>query len=105
SLRLAETGDTARLGRLLAPMGVRYIVVPVELATGQSRVGTYPVPPELGRALVSQIDLRLLPSDPGVAIYENASWGPSRELLPERLTGPIPESIGAGADLRGASAV
>jgi hypothetical protein len=103
SLELAERGDTARLGRLLAPMAVRYIVVPVELETGRDRVGTFPVPPELPRALVSQIDLRLLPSDPGVAIYENASWGPAREVLPDRLTGPLPERLGAGVDLRGAT--
>jgi GT2 family glycosyltransferase len=105
SLQLAERGDTARLGRLLAPMGVRYIVVPVELATGVSNVGAYPVPAPLSRALVSQIDLRLLPSDPGVAIYENASWGPARQALPDRLAGPVPQSLGAGVDLHGAKPV
>ena len=105
SLRLAERGDTARLGRLLAPMGVRYVVVPLELATGVSHVGRYPVPAQLSRALVSQIDLRLLPSDPGVAIYENASWGPAREVLPERLAGSLPQALGAGVDVRGATPV
>jgi hypothetical protein len=105
SLQLAERGDTARLGRLLAPMGVRYIVVPVELATGVTKVGTYPVPAQLSRALVSQIDLRLLPSDPGIAIYENASWGPARQALPDRLAGPIPETLGGGVDVRGATPV
>jgi GT2 family glycosyltransferase len=105
SLELAERGDTARLGRLLAPMGVRYIVVPVELETGRTDVGTYPVPVEISRALVSQVDLRLLPSDPGVAVYENTSWGPGRAVLPARLTGPIPEQLGAGVDLAGATPV
>jgi hypothetical protein len=105
SLELAERGDTARLGRLLAPMGVRYIVVPIELATGVSKVGKYPVPAPLSRALVSQIDLRLLPSDPGVAIYENASWGPARQALPDRLAGPLPQTLGAGVDVRGATPV
>src|SRR5205807_8437070 len=99
SLRLAERGDTARLGRLLAPMAVRYIVVPVELATGKTAAGSYPVPAQLTRALVSQVDLRLLPSDPGVAVYENTSWGPGRAVLPGRLSGPIPETLGSGADL------
>ena len=31
---MARQGGTARLGRLLAPMGVRYIVIPTQLATG-----------------------------------------------------------------------
>ena len=132
ALALAARGDTARLGRLLAPMAIRYIVVPVELATGRTPVDdesgragppgggggalaagaagagvagakrpSYPAPRELGQALVSQIDLRLLPSDPGVAVYENTSWGPARALLPDRLTGPIPTSLGAGVDLAG----
>jgi hypothetical protein len=104
SIQLAERGDTSRLGRLLAPMAVRYIVVPVELATGLGRA-TLPVPPQLHRALVSQIDLRLLPSDPAVAIYENTSWGPGREVVPSRLTGPIPEQLGSGTDLSGATPV
>lgn len=105
SLTLAERGDTARLGRLLAPMAIRYIVVPIELETGRSTVGTYAVRPEVGRALVSQVDLRLLPSDPGVAVYENTSWGPARAVLPVRLNGPIPEQLGAGADLSGGTPV
>lgn len=105
SLREAARGDTARLGRLLAPMGVRYIVVPTELGTGSTVGGTYPVPASITRALVSQIDLRLLPSDPGVAVYENTSWGPGRAFLPDRLAGPLPQQLGPGADLAGGAAV
>ncbi|MDQ3980922.1 MAG: glycosyltransferase family 2 protein [Actinomycetota bacterium] len=106
SLRLAERGDTARLGRLLAPMAVRYIVVPSELATGREEAARFPVPASLSRALVSQIDLRQLPSDPAVSVYENISWGPARAVLPDRLgTGPVPTSLGAGADLSGGTPV
>lgn len=101
SIRLAQRGDTALLGRLLAPMAVRYIVVPVELATGREDAGRYPLPPELARALVTQVDLRLLPSDPGLTVYENTSWGPLRAALPDRFTGPVPTSLGPGADLSG----
>jgi hypothetical protein len=84
---------------------VRYIVVPTELETGRTQVGSYPVPVDVSRALVSQVDLRLLPSDPGVAVYENTSWGPGRAVLPSRLDGPIPERLGAGADLSGGTPV
>ena len=105
SIRLAEDGDTSRLGRLLAPMAIRYIVVPVELAAGRTVVGAYPAPEQLRRALVSQIDLRLLPSDPGFAVYENTSWGPLRAQLPDRLNGPIPTQLGPGVDLSGSEPV
>ena len=105
AIRTAERGDTARLGRLLAPMGVRYIVVPVELSTGREEIGRYPLPPGLARALVTQIDLRLLPSDPGLTVYENTSWGPARAALPDRLTGPVPTSLGPGVDLSGGAPV
>ena len=106
ALELAGRGDTARLGRLLAPMAIRYIVVPADLATGRTNAGEagdYPPPDDLSRAFVSQVDLRLLPTDPGVAIYENTSWGPARALLPERLNGPIPTTLGPGADLTGST--
>ncbi|MFN2505646.1 MAG: glycosyltransferase family 2 protein [Acidimicrobiales bacterium] len=105
SLRLAQQGDTARLGRLLAPMAVRYIVVPVDRATGGEVSGRFPVTPTLTRALVSQIDLRQLPSDPAVAVYENTSWGPGRAVLPDRLSGTLPTDLGPGADLSGATPV
>jgi GT2 family glycosyltransferase len=105
SLRLAERGDTARLGRLLAPMAVRYIVVPSELATGRDGPARFPVPANLSRALVSQLDLRQLPSDPAVAVYENTSWGPARAVLPARLSGPVPTGMGPGVDLSGATPV
>ena len=104
SLRLAERGDTARLGRLLAPMAVRYIVVPSELETGREGLPRYPAPASLSRALVSQIDLRQLPSDPAVAVYENTSWGPARAVLPDRVD-TVPTSLGAGADLSGGTPV
>jgi GT2 family glycosyltransferase len=127
-LRVAQNGGTARLGRLLAPMAVRYIVVPTKLApddsaavgsasTGSGPDGSGPtssgppiagIPPGLTRALGSQLDLRLLPADASLAVYENTAWGPGRSLLPEAVTaapGGIPAELGGGADLAGSPAV
>ena len=87
ALQIARQGGTARLGRLLAPMAVRYVVVPKRLATGEG-AGTRPVPASLTRALGSQLDLRVLPSDPAVDVYENVSWGGGRALLPPTVRLP-----------------
>ena len=103
ALTVARQGGTARLGRLLAPMAVRYIVVPKRLARGEGR-GTLPVPANLTRALGSQLDLKLLPSDPAVDVYENVAWGPGRaELAP--ILAPVPPTLDAGADLSGGQPV
>jgi hypothetical protein len=105
AVRVARQGGTARLGRLLAPMGVRYIVVPKQLSTADNRPEELAVPAGLSRALGSQLDLRLLPSDPALDVYENVSWGSIRSLL----TGPAADAVGAdaktGADLTGSQPV
>ena len=102
-LQIARQGGTARLGRLLAPMAVRYIVVPKGLATGGP--ANRPIPANLTRALGSQLDLRVLPSDPTVDVYENVSWGPGRALLPPTAPAPLPTALLAGADLSGGQPV
>jgi hypothetical protein len=106
----ASRSDTSRLGRLLAPMGVRYIVVPASLSTGGSGApdrGLAP-PASLTRGLASQIDLRLLPSDPATIVYENTAWGPGREVVPAGVApagAPLPAELGRGADLSSGVAV
>ena len=105
-LRVAQTGGTARLGRLLAPMGIRYIVVPGPQAPGSSGDRDATLPSDLARGLGSQLDLRLLPADANLAVYENTAWGPGRELAPAAVAqGRVPASLGAGADLAGAAVV
>ena len=101
ALGIARAGGTARLGRLLAPMAVRYIVVPRRLSTGDGATGGLAVPAALTRALGSQLDLRLLPSDPALDVYENVSWGPGRAEVPDAVVARIPGGIDAGADLSG----
>lgn len=99
ALGVAREGGTARLGRLLAPMAVRYIVVPTGVSTGGGPAGP-PVPAGLTRALGSQLDLRLLPSDPALDVYENTAWGAARVVVPESLAAAgLPATLDAGADL------
>ena len=100
ALRIAGQGGTARLGRLLAPMAIRYVVVPRQLASGDADDDGRDLPAGLSRALNSQLDLRVLPSDASAAVYENTSWGPGRASVQAPLaTGAFSEGLGAGADL------
>jgi len=105
ALRVARQGGTARLGRLLAPMGVRYIVVPKQLLTAGHRPEELDVPPALTRALGSQLDLRLLPSDPFLDVYENVSWAAVRSLIPDAAAAGLAADAKSGADLGGSQAV
>src|SRR5205085_10072381 len=89
-LRVAQNGGTARLGRLLAPMAVRYIVVPIQTAARDGVAPTPGIPPALTRALGSQLDLRLLPADATLSVYENPAWGPGTALVPVPLAGGLP---------------
>src|SRR5690606_662400 len=47
ALDLARTGQTARLGRLLAPMAVRYVVVPEQMAPAPFADEPFPIPAQL----------------------------------------------------------
>ena len=80
ALGVARRGDTTLLGHLLAPMAVRYVVVPERLAPGRISAPRTPIPSFVSRALAAQVDLRLVPSDPSVTVYENTAWGPGRAL-------------------------
>jgi hypothetical protein len=83
ALDLARRGDTTRVGHLLAPMAVRYVVVTERLAPGRVAAPRTPVPASLSSALAAQIDLELVPSDPSVTVFENTAWGPGRAVVAE----------------------
>ena len=75
---IARSGRTTRLGHLLAPMAIRYIAVPTQLVPGQASSPAFPVPGDVTAGLAAQIDLRQLPSDPALLVYENTAFGPLR---------------------------
>jgi hypothetical protein len=103
AFRLAEQRETSRLGRLLAPMGVRYIVV--ETAAAPDGAPTRPLPPAVDQSLAEQLDLQQVLADPQVQVYRNVAWAPSRTTLSPAAaqtakTGPYFDVI-AGLDLTG----
>jgi GT2 family glycosyltransferase len=105
AVHVARDGGTARLGRLLAPMGVRYIVVPKQLSAAGDEPEQLDVPAGLTRALGSQLDLKVLPSDPALDVYENISWGPARARLTDAAAAALRTGAGTGADLTGSQPV
>ncbi|MHB8670677.1 MAG: hypothetical protein ACYDAD_08995, partial [Acidimicrobiales bacterium] len=104
ALRIAIRGDTTRLGRLLAPLGVRYVVVPERLGPARSGSPRRSPPLVLSRALEVQADMRPVPTDPALAVYENADWGPLvAGLTPDSSVDPSSAAARRrGADLSGA---
>ena len=93
AVNVARTARTTRMGRLLAPAGVRYVVVP--LRNGPDGTRGRRVPSVTG-ALAGQLDLMRLRSEPGLVIYENRSWAPARALteraVPNGAVAPLPSA-------------
>jgi len=81
-LRFASSGLTSDLGHLLAPLGVRYVVLPVPQGRlGGGSVASALRPLEAG--LTRQVDLVPLDVGPGsgYAVWSNASWLPVRTVV------------------------
>ena len=75
--------ETVRGGRLLAPLAVRYVVVP-QIDGGESTIGKpLPLPEGLLAALSTQLDFRRVYLASDLVIYENMAWLPSLSVLDE----------------------
>lgn len=74
-------GQTSRAGRLLAPLSVRYIVVPIIDGGESTRSHPIPEPAGLVEALSRQLDLRRQFASPDLVVFENTAWVPVRSVL------------------------
>jgi GT2 family glycosyltransferase len=112
ALHLASTGGTSRLGRMLAPFGIRYLVAVEGLAPRAGESDTRglrsPLPDPLARALDAQLDLeRIAGVSDALALYRNTSWAPSRALLADDVdvtTGADGVEAFARLDITGSTA-
>jgi GT2 family glycosyltransferase len=85
-LTAALKGSTTDLGALIAPLGIRYIVVPTAnapriLGTQQPSVSA-PPPAGLLSVLEDQNDLVERPVEAGAYVFLNADWKPSDAIGP-----------------------
>ncbi len=81
-LRLAQSRLTTKLGHLLAPMSVRFLVVPNHNAPAGSGAVPVATPGSLLMGLLLQTDLQVVNVDPNYTVYQNAAWAPARAVLP-----------------------
>jgi GT2 family glycosyltransferase len=88
ALQTASEGGTARLGALLSPMAVRYVVVPVAPAPDPYARSRASVPTDLLAVLDAQLDLASITVNPGVRVYRNSAWAPGVTELPSETQLP-----------------
>jgi GT2 family glycosyltransferase len=96
----ARSGRTDQLGSMLAPAGVRYVVVVSALAPIIAQVQSptsYPTPSDLTPALANQLDLQSVFTESGISVYQNNAW------VPERSAVASPTSAAATAIANGSS--
>lgn len=73
--------STDRVGRLMAPFGIRYIVVPVLDRVQSTSASPLPVASGLTQSLGVQLDLRSVYSPTSMVIFENMQWIPVTAML------------------------
>jgi len=88
ALQTAADGGTARLGALLSPMAIRFVVVPVAPAPDPYARSRASVPQDLLSVLDAQLDLESITVNPGVRVYRNSAWTSGIALLPSETELP-----------------
>jgi len=80
-LALMSSNSTARIGRLLAPYSIRFIIVP--LLDGVTSTTSHPLPPPKGlvETLTAQLDLFRWYTPSNYIVFENKAWIPTRAAL------------------------
>lgn len=105
ALREMSAGATLRGGRLLAPYGIRYVVVPVADGANGTIDHPLPIPDGLMEVLDNQLDLGTrLTNPPNYRVFENQAYTPTRaQLTPQgaEASQRAGGSILAQADLSG----
>ena len=99
AIDLARLGQTARLGRLLAPMGIRYVVVVERLAPAPFSEEAIPVPGRLTATLAGQLDLEPLDVPAGLTVFRNQAALPARAAVPSSAEIPTSGGVSAALDL------
>ena len=96
ALDSASTGETARLGHLLAPMGIRYVIVVRRFAPSSVTQEVLEPATAFIRSIEEQEDLESVPMSVAITVFENTKWFPTRALVAPGLVdllGDDPKAI------------
>lgn len=74
-------GSTQRVGRLLAPLGIRYVIVPEFDDVVSTSSNPLELPTGLVDSLDEQLDIVSLSGVPTVELFQNTSWIPTYSVL------------------------
>lgn len=97
-LEVAQQQMTTSLGHLLAPAGIRYIVIPNHTGPSGSTSRAVPIPNALLAGLGLQTDLSPLDvGDTHYQVYENSAWSPVRSMLPANAVSVATSAAGSSA--------
>jgi GT2 family glycosyltransferase len=110
ALQLAIDRDTTRLGRVLAPMSVQYVVAPRRLAPSGAAGGAAAAgaTDQLVAVLAEQLDMALVRGTQGMTVYRNTAYVPLRTVVDGASGTALDEtSVAAlgGVDLTGSEPV
>ena len=95
-----SSSSTLRAGRLLAPLGIRYVVIPEFDGVNSTTDAPIPIADGLAGALDDQLDLSSVTGGfPTLEIYENGAWLPTVSLL-AGATAAASQTAGTEALLR-----
>lgn len=81
ALDLVASGSTLRVGRLLAPLGIRYVVIPETDGVVSTDVAPLPLAAGLVAAFQNQLDIGAVYGLPSLQIFGNQSWIPAGAQL------------------------
>ena len=82
-LRAVSEGSTDRVGRLLAPLGVKYVVIPIIDRVESTSENPLPPPTGLIDAFGAQLDFRRKFSPASMVVFENVQSIPITAMLTE----------------------
>jgi hypothetical protein len=85
AVNLVGTQQTQRLGQLLAPMAIRYVVVADRRAPSYTGAAVHLAPASLTESLQRQVDLAPVELDSALTILENQAWLPLQSTMSDSL--------------------
>lgn len=94
ALDLVAQGSTLRVGRLLAPLGIRYVVIPETDGVVSTDDDPLPIADGLLASFENQLDIGSVYGPPSLQIFVNQSWFP----VGAQLTGATAEASNLAGD-------